>query len=333
MPFSYRSLLLISCILLTGASAAEVNAKCQAAAKHLTKAGREMRKLYIPSIEHQEVGNTITGRPGCMVTQTGWWSYEFCFGDYIRQFHSENGVIKDEFFIGLTGAVMDEESHAHAFLTYQKKGSTQVSTRIKEEGLWEGINPAGPQYSLVCDPSLASSLLTNKKGGTVMFNHYDGGTKCENGKRRSATVFYLCDATKQPDPKVRMPIFFDIAETEPCTYQLFVRGDSMCSMMGLQVPPEPTEEKAEEPKAVKKSDPKYTGLRTLKEAAVEFYARKPKRQVEDSFQPVLNDEHLETVEEPPKLIETTEQQHPQNPFYEFGLDDPLFYEDSFIMSI
>lgn len=310
-------------LLCGGIAMAEINGKCSAAARHLSQHGRTNRIFFIPAIEHNDAGETITGNAGCMVTQAGWWTYEFCFGDFVRQFHAENGKIHDEYFIGLSGNVFDKQSNANAILTYKNKGSTKIATRIKEAGLGKASDPSAPQYQYVCDLNVAETLLNDKENGVVALNHYDGGSHCANGKQRSATIFYICDT---PDPSKKMPIFFDISESEPCTYQLFVRGPKMCDLMSVKEPtlPSNTKESTTNIPAL----PEQKGGAATQPDTEEQPAKAETQDVKE-YPAILNDEHMETWESLPQSATKNQ----ENLFYPLGLDDEAFFEDSFIMSV
>ena len=205
-----------------------------------------MRRLFIPKAQHPNRAAVIAQKTGCLVTSTGWWTYEYCFGDFVRQFHEQDGVVADEHIIGLSGAALEEDSLARDLsYDYQLGGMAPFIGRIRRtiaEG-GDGQQRAVPPSRFACSESL-TTILKNKEAGAVVFREYVQGSMCttEGGPRpRKATVFYICDAAPtQPDPARRTPIFFDIAETAPCEYQLFIRGDAMCSIMNM-VPPQAPE--------------------------------------------------------------------------------------------
>ncbi|XP_025080630.1 protein OS-9-like isoform X2 [Pomacea canaliculata] len=90
----------------------------------------------------------------CLIKTKDWWSYELCYGKYIRQYHLEDGKIKGNIiYLGLYESEFDWSNE------------TLKETRIRSK------TPAGRYHS----------------------QYYTNGTKCDlTGMGRQTEVRYLC---------------------------------------------------------------------------------------------------------------------------------------------
>ncbi|KAF0701130.1 Aste57867_8353 [Aphanomyces stellatus] len=126
----------------------------------------------------------------CVRRTEGWWTYEFCVGDKMSQFHREqNGELTAEFSLG----AWDADANA----ALQKNRKAIVSEFLDDT--YDKAQPAVEQM-------------------------YDNGTPCDEvGRHRSTRVLMFCPALKK-----QAPYIISIQESSTCSYLLKVAVPSLC---------------------------------------------------------------------------------------------------------
>eukprot|EP00298_Acanthocystis_sp_HF-20_P029095 c796_g1_i1.p1 GENE.c796_g1_i1~~c796_g1_i1.p1 ORF type:complete len:419 (+),score=159.50 c796_g1_i1:29-1285(+) len=71
-----------------------------------SKQSREEEASKEPKVNINKVFQSLDGQ--CIFRNEGWWTYEFCFKQRIRQFHVEGKKLVAEFFLGLHDAVKSQ---------------------------------------------------------------------------------------------------------------------------------------------------------------------------------------------------------------------------------
>ncbi|ETV89354.1 hypothetical protein, variant [Aphanomyces astaci] len=127
----------------------------------------------------------------CVRRTEGWWTYEYCLGHHVSQFHREqNGETTSEFSLGV-----------HAMDTNAELGKSRKDT-IATEFLDDTYDKPQPAFEQV----------------------YEGGTPCDEVDRaRSTRVLLFC-----PTLKKQAPYIISIQESATCAYVLKVAVPSLC---------------------------------------------------------------------------------------------------------
>jgi hypothetical protein len=200
---------------------------CSAAESVMTQE-RSVAALTIPSIPVASTDQPLpfihTG--GCLRFDSGWWSYEFCPGKFLRQFHKEQEAVASEYFLGFGPHALDGDEVDSQRVRYQDHIST-----MKEQ-----ILRAGMERSVTSALRSKTRRAHCRKGADgvealdQVVVEYAGGTVCDVTKKpRRTSVIYVCDH-KQPQ------ILWNITESN-CVYTVFVVGRMGCSMMNVALEP------------------------------------------------------------------------------------------------
>lgn len=191
-----------------------------------------------PTIELREgesirqiLRRTLAKRP-CLVKNSGWWTYEFCYGKKIRQYHAANLIdattgfttqrIESEHKLGEFNEAEldqypDEEEHLHVINATVISGDLSGSgggggkgTRGSEEKGPGGNGAVFVQnyaHGDVCDQDdVAESVM---KGGNIV----------EGSVQRSSTVRFSCGKSWD---------LVDVKEDSTCHYIIDVKVPELC---------------------------------------------------------------------------------------------------------
>ncbi|KAF4320103.1 hypothetical protein BBO99_00005915 [Phytophthora kernoviae] len=127
----------------------------------------------------------------CVTRNEGWWTYEFCFGRSLRQYHRDgDGRITAEFSLGTFDAEGNHE--------LERSGSALVSEHID---------------------------ATHDVSRPAYLELYDHGTYCkefENHAPRKARVFYYCSQGGTSHH------ILTVKETQTCAYTVKVSSPVLC---------------------------------------------------------------------------------------------------------
>ncbi|KAI9996182.1 hypothetical protein PInf_013565 [Phytophthora infestans] len=127
----------------------------------------------------------------CVTRNEGWWTYEFCFGRSLRQYHRDgDGRITAEFSLGTFDASGNHE--------LERSGSALVSEHID---------------------------ATHDVSRPAYLELYDHGTFCkefENHAPRKAKVFYYCSQGGTSHH------ILTVKETQTCSYTVKVSSPVLC---------------------------------------------------------------------------------------------------------
>jgi len=137
----------------------------------------------------------------CLFYTKGWWSYEFCYGREVKQYHFENGAIQGE-TISLGKFESDYD--------WSKTEAWEASAAsAKEASAWE------------------ASTKAKAKKRKHHSQYYVDGSKCDlTGEPRKTEVRFKCDESlKGSDTDV----ISEIEEPSSCTYLFTVSTIRICS--------------------------------------------------------------------------------------------------------
>ncbi|KJR82124.1 protein OS-9 [Sporothrix schenckii 1099-18] len=197
-------------------------------AAELARAG-EARELARMSGRGVDIISTLEGE--CLYYMSGWWSYSFCYGKEIVQFHAlttkTGKPVKDphsqDYVLGRMKKRQNEntaqgEAEAHAIhakdVEVQKPLGGSASTK-----------PGGDAYN---------TELQVKGDQRYMVQRLGGGTVCDlTGRERTVEIQYHCNPGGTND-RISW-----IKEVTTCSYLMEVRTPRLCEEPAF-LPPKPT---------------------------------------------------------------------------------------------
>jgi len=136
----------------------------------------------------------------CVYMNTGWWTYKFCYGGQLTQFHRESVV-----------TAQSDDKAAHAAPAAPAPPQI-VTTAEFDLGRYQTENS---KMTLVKGESPSSSYASQ---------WFEGGTSCDilNGKPRRTEVRYYCDPNENQALR-------NIKETSTCEYVVHVATRLLCA--------------------------------------------------------------------------------------------------------
>jgi protein OS-9 len=181
----------------------------------------EARELTRASVRGWELMSDLNGQ--CLYFMSGWWSYSFCYGQQIVQFHALPNGIKggppvkdpqsDEYVLG---RVHGDEASRHGKAGKQKK----------EEGVVAAAAAPAPGAP-------ANTELLIKDNQRYLVQRLDKGTVCDlTGRERTIEVQYHCHPSAAGD-RIGW-----IKEVTTCTYLMVVQTPRLCKDVAFLPPKE-----------------------------------------------------------------------------------------------
>jgi len=86
----------------------------------------------------------------CLVRNSGWWSYEFCYGEHVRQYHEdEKGKLGVEYFLGY--ANNNESKKYNDFVSLYYEEGTQCDLTQGSRSIEIRIQCSPEQFSVISD--------------------------------------------------------------------------------------------------------------------------------------------------------------------------------------
>ena len=195
-------------------------------ATELAKA-EEARELSRASARGWELMSGLEGH--CMYFMSGWWSYSFCYGKGVVQFHALPGANKgggppvrdensQEYVLGrVPGSSWDTAQDTGTNANPDQEGQTTTTTTTTTKG--------------VAPPN---SQLYTKDDQRYLVQRLDGGTVCDlTGRPRTIEVQYHCHPGATGD-RIGW-----IKEVTTCTYLMVVYTPRLCADVAF-LPPKAT---------------------------------------------------------------------------------------------
>mmetsp|Transcript_23960 Transcript_23960/g.43117 ORF Transcript_23960/g.43117 Transcript_23960/m.43117 type:complete len:418 (-) Transcript_23960:270-1523(-) len=200
--------------------------------------GRSPLVMDVDNMSIREILRKSLGKRPCLQKNLGWWTYEFCYGENVRQYHANTlvdantgfskRIIENEHLLGLylnsgndVKDYPDEEEHLHVVnATVSNKADWGVGHRmgrnLNSGGLGKNEKQPGGNGAVYvqeyshgdnCDQEdVAESVI---KGGNVVHGSVE----------RSTTVRFSCGKKSE---------LMDIKEDSTCHYVLEVALPELC---------------------------------------------------------------------------------------------------------
>ncbi|EME31641.1 uncharacterized protein Gasu_10270 [Galdieria sulphuraria] len=130
----------------------------------------------------------------CFYRNDGWWTYEFCVGKHVKQYHLNPVTLEQEdiFYLGFP----------------------------VEKNATEGFEKA--LYHV-------TSVSTNEVDDNVIRIHYDNGSLCVlTGSPRNVTIDFICPFSTVTDTE-NSEFISSIREIGTCSYHLTLASSALCS--------------------------------------------------------------------------------------------------------
>jgi len=146
----------------------------------------------------------------CLYRITAWWTYEFCFGSHIRQFHQEESKVVSQFYLG-----------KKLVTPTPTPTPTPTHTSTKDELNNENEEQVNSLQSLVSDKHRSSS--SQEQLPKYYSELYIDGDVCDiTGEKRKTEVQYYCTGGDKS-------LISAINEPASCSYTLIVQTPLLCA--------------------------------------------------------------------------------------------------------
>jgi len=175
----------------------------QEAQQPMTQKGPQRKVL----VEKEHFDAAFHGQ--CWTLREGWWTYEWCYDKWVRQFHEDKGIFLSEYLLGLGLKALEVDAigkrkvqYADGYRSLLQKLERQPDP--KANGMVYYVPPTAsvpPHYS----------------------TWYYDGTDCD-GKERSVEVQMFCTTVQEP------AVSFKIVEPRTCVYTLVVNSHLVCNL-------------------------------------------------------------------------------------------------------
>ncbi|KAH3732742.1 PRKCSH domain-containing protein [Pelomyxa schiedti] len=118
----------------------------------------------------------------CIYKSSGWWTYEFCYGGHLRQFHEENGKVASEYFLGYTPELLPSEigqlQHGFYSETYTKGTVCDLSGEHRQTEIRFSCDEGRtPTFVSISEPQSCRYVVLVKMGALCKhpnFSHKQG---------------------------------------------------------------------------------------------------------------------------------------------------------------
>jgi hypothetical protein len=186
-------------------------------------AGSSNARIPVPSatqlLNPPSVESILTPlHTGCVKKKTGWWTYEVCHGDEVRQYHEEDNRI--------------DSSQSWSLGKIDLHSSDSSGSSSGDSGGGNGGSPGGPTQQQ--HPSAAwfrTHPRTESKPGYVAVQ-FAGGQICDEiNAPRSGEIRYICGAA--PTASTRSAIG-SIEEPSKCAYRITIAVPALCALPELK---------------------------------------------------------------------------------------------------
>lgn len=181
----------------------------------------EAKELSRASVRGVELVNGLAGE--CMYYISGWWSYRFCYGNEVVQFHALSTK---------TGKpVKDPHSQEYVLGRMLDSANKNQQQKIKQKNDLDVQKPLGGNAA---DNDPYGTELQVKGDQRYMVQHLGAGTICDlTNRERTIEVQYHCNPGGTSD-RISW-----IKEVTTCSYLMEVRTPRLCEEIAFR-PPKPT---------------------------------------------------------------------------------------------
>ncbi|KAK0642977.1 glucosidase II beta subunit-like protein-domain-containing protein [Cercophora newfieldiana] len=202
------------CSVPTIARAPELNRT----ATELAKA-EEARELTRASAKGWELMNGLNGL--CLYYVAGWWSYKFCYGHDIVQFHAQPS--------GVNGGPPVKEPKTPEYVLGRTKDLAKSQGSQKQRGN-VAQNRAGEESKGIAPPNTELQIKGDQR---YLVQRLDGGTICDlTGRPRTIEIQYHCNPAASNDH------ISWIKEVTTCAYLMVVHTPRLCDDVAFLPPKE-----------------------------------------------------------------------------------------------
>lgn len=185
-------------------------------ATELAKA-EEARELTRASAKGWELMSGLDGK--CLYFMSGWWSYSFCYGDTVVQYHAIAGSKPGE------PPVRDETTPEYVL------GKVQHKAWGSKRGAGDDAAEADDQTKSLAPPDAQLQIKGDQR---YLSQRIESGTICDlTGRPRTIEVQYHCSPSATAD-RIGW-----VKEVTTCTYMMVVYTPRLCTDVAFQ-PPKPT---------------------------------------------------------------------------------------------
>lgn len=157
-----------------------------------------------------------------------YWTYAFCFGDKIIQFHEnlqhylKTGQHEPEFpdYVYVLGRFKNEDG--------KWRSNSRANEKIKNQSLWKGNNLDVAEFTIIdsdVSPFTSPHLSESRSQRYIQHALKMGGICDLTGEPRTVDVMYKCDPNNRG-----MVEIVDIREVKTCQYQMIVSLPRLCSI-------------------------------------------------------------------------------------------------------
>jgi protein OS-9 len=182
-------------------------------ATELAKA-EEARELSRASAKGWELMNDLDGH--CMYFVSGWWSYSFCYGKSVVQYHALPGTKATD------PPVKDEHNQEYVLgrVQHKTRDSKTAADNSEQDGQTKSLAPPNAQLQVKGDQRYLSQRL-------------EDGTVCDlTGRPRTIEIQYHCS------PGATADRIGWVKEVTTCTYMMVVYTPRLCTDVAFQPPKE-----------------------------------------------------------------------------------------------
>eukprot|EP01102_Stenamoeba_stenopodia_P011979 TRINITY_DN3725_c0_g1_i1.p1 TRINITY_DN3725_c0_g1~~TRINITY_DN3725_c0_g1_i1.p1 ORF type:complete len:320 (-),score=70.02 TRINITY_DN3725_c0_g1_i1:16-975(-) len=209
-------------------------------------------KTQKAKVKRKSPSELLQSMTTCLYRLTGWWTYEFCRGSHVRQFHQEEKTVVSQFYLGSTfsGSVNDENDNDEDDDDDDDDEDENIDIGLDEldENGKEGLDPATGKptnyKTLVVENTGEDEPQKQEEHEVPPSSEAVSKKKKEKDDDASLTKFYTemyidgttCDLTNQPRT-IEVQYFCtegdksfisEISEPSTCNYQLFVATPLLC---------------------------------------------------------------------------------------------------------
>jgi protein OS-9 len=184
-------------------------------ATELAKAEEE-RELIRASTKGRELIHGMNGE--CLYYMSGWWSYSFCYGKEIVQFHAQPS--------GVNGGPPVKEPKTPEYVL----GRTKALSKPKGQQANAAQNQGAEGSKGVASPNTELMIKGDQR---YLMQRLDGGTVCDlTGRPRTIEIQYHCN------PSASMDQIGWIKEVTTCAYLMVVHTPRLCADVAFLPPKE-----------------------------------------------------------------------------------------------
>ena len=198
----------------------------------------EARELSRASAEGWRLMNDLDGT--CLYFMSGWWSYSFCYGKEIVQFHAlpvgKNGgpPVRDptshEYILGKTTASTKGAAGRGSNQAAQQQRRQQAEEEEETAAAAAAGAATGAEARSIAPPNTELQVKGDQR---YLVQRLDSGTVCDlTGRDRTIEIQYHCN------PHASQDRIGWIKEVTTCTYLMVIQTPRLCAEVAFLPPKE-----------------------------------------------------------------------------------------------